>query len=166
MTTSIIFILCEIALLATALVSGIFLAFSDFIMKSLAAANPAGGIESMQIINRKVFKTIFMTLFMGMAALSPMLIIYAYFQVSGAAAGWIIAGGALYFIGVFAVTVFFNVPMNKHLALLDFACSDAEKYWMHTYVPLWTFWNSVRATAAGVAAICFLFACINMAQMP
>jgi uncharacterized membrane protein len=160
-STNIIFILCEIAL-----VSGIFLAFSDFIMKSLAAANPAGGIESMQIINRKVFKTIFMVLFIGMAVLSPILMGHAYLHVSDAASVWIMAGSATYFMGVFTVTAVFNVPMNKHLALLDFTSPGAGKYWMQTYVPRWTFWNSVRTTAAGVAAICFLLACTELAQMP
>ena len=68
----------EFSIFASAIVAGVFLTFSDFVMQSLAAANPAGGIQSMQIINRKVFKTVFMVLLLGMSALSPALISYAY----------------------------------------------------------------------------------------
>ena len=42
-----------------ALLAGVFLSFSDFVMRSLAATQPAGGIEAMQQINRKVFRTLF-----------------------------------------------------------------------------------------------------------
>ena len=70
MTSTWFLIVCEISVIACVLVSGVFLTFSDFVMKSLAAANPVGGIESMQIINRKVFKSVFMVLLLGMSGLS------------------------------------------------------------------------------------------------
>ena len=40
----------------------VFLTFSDFVMKSLFASQPATGTEAMQIINRKVYHSIFMVL--------------------------------------------------------------------------------------------------------
>ena len=67
MSTTIL-ILLHIAVLAYALVAGVFLAFSDFIMRSLAITSGSGGVEAMQAINREVFRWIFMTLFLGMAA--------------------------------------------------------------------------------------------------
>ena len=57
----------EFSVIAFALVAGVFLTFSDFVMRSLAATQPAGGIEAMQQINRKVFRTLFMVLLIGMA---------------------------------------------------------------------------------------------------
>ncbi len=141
MTSSWILIVCAISVIACGLVSGVFLTFSDFVMKSLAAANPAGGIESMQIINRRVFKSVFMVLLLGMSALSPFLIGYAYLNVTGSASAWIIAGGVIYLAGVFLVTLIFNVPMNQRLDAMDYAAADAATYWTNTYVPSWTFWN-------------------------
>ena len=64
-------IVSAVAVLACGLVAGVFLTFSDFVMKSLAASPPAGAIEAMQVINRKVYRTLFMALLLGMAALSP-----------------------------------------------------------------------------------------------
>lgn len=147
------------SVVACGLVAGVFTTFSDFVMKSLAASAPASGIEAMQIINRKVYKTVFMVLLLGMSVLSPLLIGYAYFTFSGAASAWIIAGASLYLAGVFLVTVVFNVPMNKRLDLLGHAGPDAASYWK-IYVPVWSFWNTVRALSSGGSAICFLVACV------
>ncbi len=163
MTSTWFLIVCEIAVIACGLVSGVFLTFSDFVMKSLAAANPAGGIESMQIINRKVFKTVFMVLLLGMSALSPLLIGYAYLYVSGSASSWVIAGGASYLAGVFLVSLVFNVPMNQRLDAMDYSGADAATYWK-TYVPSWTFWNHIRTISSGGSAICYLVACVWLAQ--
>ena len=70
------FFLSQFSILAFALVGGVLLAFSDFIMRSLATAQSPGGIEVMQVINREVFKYVFMTLFLGMAAVSLVIIGY------------------------------------------------------------------------------------------
>jgi uncharacterized membrane protein len=79
-------IMLQFAVLAYALVAGVFLAFSDFIMRSLAITGGTGGVEAMQAINREVFRWIFMTLFLGMAAGSVALALYAWFGVDGPAA--------------------------------------------------------------------------------
>ncbi len=158
------FILIEIAVIASALVSGVFLTFSDFVMRSLDCAKRSAGVEVMQVINREVFRTIFMVLLLGMSGLSLFLIGYAYFNITGPALPLIITGGAFYFIGVFVVSLVFNVPMNKHLDSLDYAGPEAAAYWTGTYMPRWTFWNTVRAITSGAAAICFLAASIWLAQ--
>ena len=45
---------------ATGLVAGVFLTFSDFVMRSLRAAEPAAGMDAMQWINRVVYRSVFM----------------------------------------------------------------------------------------------------------
>ena len=76
----------EFSVIAYALVAGVFLTFSDFVMRSLAATQPAGGIEAMQLINRKVFRTLFMVLLIGMAVVSPIMAAFAIWQEGGPAA--------------------------------------------------------------------------------
>ena len=56
-----IFYLTHLAVLAYALVGGVFLAFSDFIMRALSLTGGSGGAEAMQAINREVFRWVFMT---------------------------------------------------------------------------------------------------------
>jgi len=61
------FLLLHAAILAYGIVPGVFLALSDFIIRSLSRT---GGIEAMQVINREVFRWVFMALFRGLAPVS------------------------------------------------------------------------------------------------
>jgi len=164
MTPTWFFLACQMAVIAYALVSGVFMTFSDFVMRSLGGAKTAAGVEVMQVINRKVYRSIFMVLLLGMSAISPIFIGYAYVQLTGAAAILLITGGAIYLAGVFVVSLLFNVPMNQKLESFDHVGSDAATYWQKTYLTRWVFWNHVRTLASGAAAVCFLAACGVLAQ--
>ena len=88
-----LFLTAQIAVIATALIAGVFLAFSDFIMRSLASAQPAAGAEAMQEVNRKVYRSIFLSLFFAMTA-GSVLMIGAGVMLVSPAAPWLIVGGA------------------------------------------------------------------------
>ena len=158
------FFLIQFAIIAYALIGGVFLAFSDFIMRSLALTGGHGGVEAMQVINREVFRWVFMALFLGMAAVSVAIAAYGAFGLGGPAGTLIMMGGLIYLIGCFGVTIFFNVPMNEALASMETSSSSTRDYWIQTYVPRWTFWNSVRTVACAVPAALLLFGLLWMAQ--
>ncbi|WP_413720232.1 DUF1772 domain-containing protein [Silicimonas sp. MF1-12-2] len=158
------FFLFQFAILAYALVGGVFLAFSDFIMRSLTLTGGHGGIEAMQVINREVFRWVFMALFLGMAAVSLIVAGYGAFGLSGPAGTLIMIAGLVYLIGCFGVTVFFNVPMNEALAGMEMSSGNTRDFWLQTYVPRWTFWNSVRTVACVVSAALLLFGLLLMTQ--
>ena len=158
------FFLMQFAILAYALVGGVFLAFSDFIMRSLALTAGHGGVEAMQMINREVFRWVFMSLFLGMAAISLFVAGYGIFGLSGPAGTLIMMAGLVYLIGCFGVTVFFNVPMNETLAGMELSSDTTRKYWLLIYVPRWTFWNSVRTFASVASAALLLFGLLWMTQ--
>lgn len=159
-----IFLLFQIAVIAYALVGGVFLAFSDFIMRSLAITSGHGGIEAMQAINREVFHWIFMALFLGMAAASVAIAVYGAFALNGMAGTLIMMAGLVYLFGCFAVTLLFNVPMNEALAGMETASDTTSAYWLETYVPRWTLWNSVRTAACAVSAALLLFGLLWLTQ--
>ena len=156
--------LSQFSIIAFALVGGVFLAFSDFIMRSLGTATSTGGIEVMQAINREVFKWVFMTLFLGMAPVSVVVIGYAYMNLTGPPAILIMLAAGLYLVGVFGVTLAFNVPLNNRLAGMDFTSEAASDFWNTRYLPDWTFWNSVRTSASVLAASLYLFAMVWLIQ--
>ena len=144
---ALVFILIiQFLILAYALVGGVFLAFSDFIMRALAIA-PQGD-AAMQAINREVFRWIFMTLFLGLAPVSIGLTVYGGFWADGPSGKLIALAGLVYFFGCFGVTVLFNVPMNNALAEIIAGTSEATEYWKATYVPRWTFWKPMPTTRA------------------
>jgi uncharacterized membrane protein len=159
-----LFFLMQFAILAYALVGGVFLAFSDFIMRSLSLTGGVGGVEAMQVINREVFRWVFMALFLGMAAVSLVISGYAVISLSGPAGTLILLSGLIYLFGCFGVTVVFNVPMNEALAGMDIAADATRSYWTGTYLPRWTFWNSVRTIACGLSAMLLLTGLLWLTQ--
>lgn len=152
------FYLTHLAVLAYALVGGVFLAFSDFIMRALSLTGGSGGAEAMQAINREVFRWVFMTLFLGLAAVSLALVVFAALGLTGPAATLVASAGLIYLLGCFGVTIVFNVPMNEALAGMDLSHDATRAYWTATYLPRWTFWNTVRTLACGLSAALLLFA--------
>lgn len=152
----------QFAVIAYAIVGGIFIAFSDFIMRSLARTSGTGGVEAMQVINREVFRWVFMVLFLGLAPVSLGIAAYGLMTVGGSTGSLVALAGLTYFIGCFGVTVFFNVPLNERLARMSLADASTNAFWQETYVPSWTRWNSVRGTACIVAAALMLTAVPNL----
>lgn len=159
-----IFVLLQLSILAYAIVAGVFLAFSDFIMRSLALTHGTGGLEAMQVINREVFRWVFMALFLGMATVSAGLVVYGALHISGGPGALILLGALIYLLGCFAVTVFFNVPMNEALAGMEPSTEATRDYWTSIYLPRWTMWNTVRTIACVVAAATMLVGVIWLMQ--
>jgi uncharacterized membrane protein len=98
----------------------------------------------MQVINREVFRRVFMALFLGMAAVSLAIAGYGVANLTHPAGALILAAGLVYLIGSFGVTVYFNVPMNEALAGMNLYEDATRAYRTGTYLPRWTFWNTVR----------------------
>jgi uncharacterized membrane protein len=146
-----IFILTLLAALGCALNSGIFFAFSTFVMKALSKLPPAQGIAAMQSINITVLNRFFFAAFFGTAVVCILLAGYSLFIWERPEAIYLLAGGLLYLIGTILVTIMFNVPRNNVLASLDPSSVDAPRIWAN-YVTGWTIWNHVRTIAAFAAA--------------
>jgi len=161
-----VLIIAQASVLAFGLLGGVFLAFSDFIMRSLGGLSGHGGVEAMQIINREVFRILFMGLFLLMAPLSVLLIVHGLAWGEDSGALLIAAAGATYLIGAFLVTVVFNVPLNETLAAMDAEGPATARFWTDAYLPRWTFWNSVRTAACALASVLVMTGLIWSAQTP
>lgn len=164
MTMSLFFIVLVMAVIGCGMVSGLLLAFSDFIMRSLKMAQHGAGIEVMQIINREIWRSASIFLLWGMVVLSVVLGGYAYFHVAGPTGIWVMAGGTFYIVGMLAVSYAFNIPMNHRLEAMEYSAASTASYWSDTYLSRWVFWNYIRAVSSSLAAICFLIACVLTAQ--
>lgn len=145
------------ATLASGLIAGVFFAFSSFVMRALAKLPPPQGIAAMQSINVVVLNRSFLGLFVGAAGASAILIVASIVNGLDAASALRIAGGALYVLGTFWVTLARNVPLNRALSALSPEAADAAETWSR-YVREWTMWNTVRTLAALAAAALFTLA--------
>jgi uncharacterized membrane protein len=144
-----------VALLGSALIGGVFFAFSSFIMKALARVPSAEGIAAMQSINVVVLNRSFLGAFMGTAVISLLLAGLALRAWGTPAAPWYLAGAVSYLVGTFLVTGLGNVPLNNKLAAVVSTDSAAIAVW-EDYLRRWTRLNTARTIAAVAAALMFI----------
>lgn len=161
MTHDWILYFCLFLALWSAVIGGVFSAFSEFIMRGLLRTEPAGGIEAMQHINRTVLRTQFVAGILVIAPASIALAAYAMYAIDGAAKMAVIAAPVVYIPSVFLMTMFGNVPMNNRLERLDYRSMEAATYW-RTYGRDWTRLNHVRAVGSVLTAGLYLAAAISL----
>jgi uncharacterized membrane protein len=139
------------------LLAGVYFAFSAFVMTALGRIDQAAGISAMNAINTVIVQSLFMPFFLGTTLTSLALVVMQLFRWSEAGSAAAIAGGLIYVIGMFAVTMFFNVPLNDALAAIVPASSDAKPLW-ERYLSDWTWWNHVRTITSTLASALFVAA--------
>ncbi len=147
-----------VAAIGSALIGGLFFAFSTFIMRALGERPAAEGMAAMVAINRVILRSLFMPVFFGTALLGASLCIYAFVRWSPASP-WLIAGAFLYIAFNIVTTMIWNVPLNNRIDRADPA-ADNEALWRH-YLGRWTFWNHVRTFACLAAAGLFIRALLG-----
>lgn len=140
------------ALLGSALVGGIFFAFSSFVMGALARLPATAGVAAMQSINVVVLNPWFLGVFLGTAALAPAAALAALATGEHTPAWYYAGAAACYLAGTFLVTAWGNVPLNRRLAQVDAATPAAGVLWTH-YLRRWTRWNHLRTASALAAAL-------------
>jgi uncharacterized membrane protein len=139
------------AALGSALVAGVFFAFSTFVMPALSRLRAPQAIAAMQSINVKAINAWFMTALIGTAAVCAALIVAAVVDWDSSYGPFLAAGGATYLLGTIVVTMAANVPRNNRLAGVEPADPGGERVWAR-YLVEWTACNHVRAAAPLVAA--------------
>ena len=139
------------------LVAGLYFAFSAFIMTAFGQIGPAHAIAAMTAINTTILRSLFMPLFFGTTLAALLLAILAIVRPEVPGGTAMLLGGIIYVLGMFAVTMAFNVPLNTALAAVDPKSAEAASVWSR-YLNDWTFWNHVRTIASGVACVLFIAA--------
>lgn len=144
-----------LALIGSALIGGVFFAFSSFIMKALARLPFSEGMAVMQSINVVVLNPVFLGVFMGTTAISLLVSILAIRGWEMPAAPYYLVGALFYLVGTFLVTGMGNVPLNNQLAAVAANDPAASDIWKR-YLDRWTRLNTIRTVSATVATVMIL----------
>jgi uncharacterized membrane protein len=139
------------------LLAGLYFAFSTFIMTTLGRIDQAAGISAMNAINVEIVRSLFMPFFVATTLSSAALAGLAIVRWGDAGALAMLVAGILYVLGMFVVTMVFNVPLNDALAAVDPNSAAATTLWTR-YLSDWTFWNHVRTIASTAACALFIAA--------
>lgn len=161
MSTETIILATQFVAISAAFVGGVFLAFSDFIMRALVSVSPVSGIAAMQAINVTVLRSIFLATFLGLGPITLVLVYLVATDVSvdGGARVAVVTASVVYWITAIAVTIVGNVPMNERLARLEATAAEAQAYWQH-YGVRWTRLNHGRTLGCLLTAAGFSLASI------
>ncbi|WP_241286335.1 chryseobasin maturation helper ChrI [Chryseobacterium arthrosphaerae] len=143
----------------TALIGGLFYAYSCSVVLGLGKLSDAEYLKAMQHINREILNPVFFLSFMGTAILLP---VSAFLFRGQPAFIFLLLASAAYLVGVFGVTVAGNVPMNDMLDRFDIsgATSDAIKQMRDNFESRWNFLNNIRTVFSVISIILTVCACI------
>jgi len=157
MLQSVVTALLWFSAIGCGLLAGLYFAFSAFIMTALGRIGQVSGIMAMNAINTVIVQSLFMPVFLGTTLASLLLAIAGLLRWGEPGAAAMLAGGALYVIGMFVCTAVFNVPLNNALGAVDPASTEAASLWAR-YLTDWTLWNHVRTISSTLACALFIWA--------
>jgi len=155
-------IVLVLAATSTALMAGLFYAWSCSVTIGLAKVPDTVYITSMQAMNRAIQNAAFFACFFGALLLLPL---SAYLHYSSPVPGrcWcLVAASLLYAIGVFGVTVAGNVPLNEALDAFHLPSASAQEIAAQRarFEGSWNRLNLVRAIAGTLSVIMVIIACL------
>lgn len=145
----------------SAVIGGVFSAFSEFIMAALKQVPPAVGIEAMQNINRTVIPTQFVSGILLVPVFALALAAYGTTVFEGVVLVVLYLAAVVFGFSVFLMTLAGNVPMNNRLADLEPDSAEAEAYWA-IYARRWTRLNHYRALGSVLTAGLYIIAAVTL----
>ena len=149
--------LTAVTALGAALVAGVLLAFSAFVMKALDTLPPGTAIATMQQINRYAPGPGLLVPLLGTAALALVLAVLAVVSLASGSScrAWLVLVGCVLYLVAVGVTVGYHVPRNDALGLVDPLAAGAGETW-RAYAAPWLLLNHVRVAAAALGAAALL----------
>ncbi|BFM51379.1 anthrone oxygenase family protein [Marinomonas sp. THO17] len=137
------------------IMTGIYFAFSVFVMGALNRLMAKEAINVMNSINQLILRSGFMPVFFATSlCLFGAFIWHVFHWQSNVSWLWI-TSALIYLLGMFAITLFGNVPLNEWLKRTqeDADTSHNQARWRE-YSVKWTMLNHLRVLSSGVA--CYL----------
>lgn len=147
---------------STALMAGLFYAWSCSVTIGIARLPDAAYLSAMQVMNRAILNGFFLSLFMGTLILLPICTYMYYQQPLNGTFLCLLFATLFYAIGVFGVTMAGNVPMNDALDVFNIQGASAAELAAQRlrFEGPWNSLNLVRAICGTISLIFVIIACI------
>ena len=153
-------ILLVITATTTALMAGLFYAWSCSVMLGFARLSNREFVSAMQATNRAIQNPVFFAAFFGAPLLLPISTFLHYGQVRF---WFLLAATIIYLIGTFGVTVFGNVPLNNTLERFSLKSATEEEIAAQraNFERRWNNLNTIRTVSSTLAVVFVIIACLN-----
>lgn len=153
-------ILLIVTAVLTALIAGLFYAYSCSVVLGLGKLSDAEYLKSMQSINREILNPVFFVSFMGTVVLLP--VSTFMYRAQNPVFILLLLATIAYLVGVFGVTIFGNVPLNNQLDKFDIVNSTKEgiKQMRENFENRWNFLNNIRTVFSVISILLVICACV------
>jgi uncharacterized membrane protein len=146
----------------TALIAGLFYAWSCSVNPGLGKLPDAGYLAAMQSLNREILNPLFFMSFMGTLFLLPLCTWLQYGSPVSTQFYLMLAATIVYAVGTFGVTIMGNVPLNNALDAFNLSASpDVLHQQRELFEKPWNRLHSIRTIANAIALILVLLACLS-----
>jgi uncharacterized membrane protein len=146
----------------TALMAGLFFAWSISVTTGLAKLSNIEYIRAFQAMNRAILNPLFFICFLGTAILLPVST-FLYYQQNPSLRFWfLLIASVLYLIGVIGVTMVGNVPLNESLDAFNSQAATAPEitFQRQQFEGNWNKLNNMRTVASALCIISVIIACV------
>ena len=152
-----------LVILLTGLVAGLFYGYDCSVVKGLGLLKDEAYLQSFQHINSVIQRPYFFVSFMGSLLLLPVASWLNYYNGNYTAFYLLLAATLIYFIGVFGVTIAFNVPLNEKLDQFNIntATASAIADMRSMFEAPWKRYNSTRTAASVLAFVLTIFSLLK-----
>jgi uncharacterized membrane protein len=146
----------------TALIAGLFYAYSCSVNPGLGKLSDENYLSAMQSINREILNPVFFMSFMGTLILLPLSTWVQYSNPAPVRFYLLLGATLVYGVGTFGVTIFGNVPLNNMLDAFHIQSGSPEtlNQQRELFEKPWNQLHAIRTVANAVALLLVLLACI------
>jgi uncharacterized membrane protein len=151
-----------LAAVTTALMAGLFYAWSVSVMPGIARLPDSGFLSAMQEMNRAILNPLFLLCFMGAALLLPAAAFLQYSQPVSGRFWLLLLASAAYLIGVLGVTMAGNVPLNNMLDAYQVQTATAQELakMRQDFEGPWNRLNNIRTVCVTLSVTLVIVACL------
>lgn len=161
-------IILLLAATTTALIAGLFYAWTCSVTVGLSRLPNAEYIAAMQAMNRAIQNPLFFVSFFGTLLLLPLSVYWHYEQPMSPRFLFLLAATVVYGVGGFGFTVLGNIPLNEALDAFDLtaATEEAVAHQRAMFENPWNRLNTIRTIASTVAIMLVTMACLCPHKTP
>ncbi|GEP98012.1 anthrone oxygenase family protein [Chitinophaga cymbidii] len=147
----------------TALMAGLFFAWSCSVTPGLGRLPDASYISAFQSCNRAIQNPVFLICFLGGLVLLPVSAWLHYTPAPSIHFWLLLAASLLYAAGVIGVTFAGNIPLNEALDKFDLqqASTEAITQARERFEKRWNDLNLIRTVASTLSVILVVMACLS-----
>ena len=155
-------IVLVLATLLTGLTAGLCFTWNNAVTPGIGQLVDMGYLRSFQEMNRAIINPIFLIVFFGPFFLH-IANIFLFKSSSGTLLWMVMASAALYIIGLVAVTIFGNVPLNEILDKTDLMQASAEelKLLRDKFEVKWNRFHLIRTVSTVLSFLLLLIICLS-----